>query len=57
MEKKDQTIFNQTTNKKIYNDQIKSKNIINEGKKKHSVISLKINYDFIKKIWNFNGIQ
>jgi hypothetical protein len=34
MEKKDQTIFNQTTNKKKYNDQIKSKNIMNEGKKK-----------------------
>jgi hypothetical protein len=28
MEKKDQTIFNQTTNKKKYNDQIKSKNIM-----------------------------
>jgi hypothetical protein len=36
MEKKDQTIFNQTTKKKIYNDQIKSKNIINEDKKKNT---------------------
>jgi hypothetical protein len=36
MEKKDQTIFNQTTNEKKYNDQIKSKNIINEGKKKNT---------------------
>jgi hypothetical protein len=54
--KKDQTIFNQTTNKKNYNDQIKSKNIMNEGEKKHSVIALKKKYDFIKK-WNFNGIQ
>jgi len=57
MEKKDQTIFNQTTNKKIYNDQIKSKNIINEGKKKTLSNIIKNKLWFHKKKWNFNGIQ
>jgi hypothetical protein len=56
MEKKIKQYLIKQQTKKNYNDQIKSKNIMNEGEKKHSVIALKKNYDFIKK-WNFNGIQ